>query len=357
MIPYCPHTLFLFFSFSFSLLKFRTFSSGHRTHPMTLKYPSKMPATIFLDSGGVINDNSLRAPQWLRYLGEFLPTTVLGGTAQVWSAANIEVVKPFFSRWHEYMTQAIELAAQVQAEAIAAGQDRGTVERGLDKATNVYWIFERVQLLIWIKEMCRVAGPHHPELESKILPSLTDDDLHQVAKSAQVYAIERVKAAYPGAIDTLRNLKASQGYKIYTSSGDSYEDLVAIMKGLDVIECFDDMYGSDRVNCLKASRLYYDRIFERVGLRVVRRDASGRVMEDPEEGEGGRDEVVVLDDSIKALQWAREAGARTILITDKELDLSLEAYSHIDYKLKALTELPALLESWRTRLEIEGARS
>ncbi|KAI8358074.1 hypothetical protein B0O80DRAFT_424173 [Mortierella sp. GBAus27b] len=313
-----------------------------------------MPSVIFLDSGGVINDNALRTPQWQRYLGEFFPTTVLGGTAQVWGTANAQIAKPFFSRWREYMAQATDQAAQAQTKAIAAGQDPVSVEDGLDKTTNVYWIFERFQLLIWIKGMCAMAAPHVPGLESEVLPGLTDEELYQLARAAHAYTLERVKADFPGAVDTIRDLKATQSYKLYTSSGDSFEDLVRIMDGLGLSEHFDDLYGSDRVNCLKSSRRYYERLFEKVGVRVVCRDASGHAIDVPGDGEASRDEIVVLDDSIRALKWARELGARTILITDQQLDLTSESYSHIDYQLKALSELPALLGSWRDHLEAEG---
>ncbi|KAG0250775.1 hypothetical protein BG011_008110 [Mortierella polycephala] len=302
------------------------------------KYPSKMPTAIFLDSGGVINDNAQRAPQWLRYLGEFLPTTALGGTAQAWSMANAQIVRPFFSRWYEFMTQATELAAQAQA---ANSNNKNGIE------TNVYRIFERLHLLIWIKEMCRAAFSQVPELETKVLPTLTDEDLLEIAQSAQKYAIERVKAAYPGAVETIHLLGESKEYKLFTSSGDCFEDLEIILKGLGVFECFDAIYGSDKVNCLKMSALYYEKVFEQLGINVVKRDDAGEVVSSTD----GEEEVVVLDDSDKVLRWARAHGARTVLITETELNLSLEVNRHIDYQLRSLSELPALLDSWREHLE------
>ncbi|KAG0327078.1 hypothetical protein BGZ99_008418 [Dissophora globulifera] len=311
-----------------------------------------MPSAIFLDSGGVINDNAQRAPQWVQYLGEFLPTTILGGSARVWGQANTQIMGSFFSRWHEYMAQAIELATKAQAKALVEGQDPNLVRSGEDKTLNVYWIFERLQLVIWIQEMCRVAAPHVPGLESDILPKLTDEDFFQLGRSAHLYAITRVKADYPGAVDTIRLLSASratrpdQAFKLCTSSGDSYEDLEYILKGLEVWECFDEIYGSDRVNCLKTSPQYYERVFARVGVCPVLRDDSGAAVE----GQEGRDEVVVVDDSMKALKWARMLGARTVLIAEQEVDLSQEENSHIDYHLKALSELPGLLESWQAHL-------
>ncbi|KAF9190633.1 hypothetical protein BGZ51_008380 [Haplosporangium sp. Z 767] len=301
-----------------------------------------MPTAIFLDSGGVINDNAQRAPQWFRYLGEFLPTTALGGTAQVWGMANAQIIHSFFSRWYEFMAQATELAAQAQAaNSSSDNSNKNSIE------TNVYKIFERVQLLIWINEMCRAAFSQVPDLEAKILPMLTDEDLLEIARSAQRYAIERVKAAYPGAVETIRLLGESKEYRLFTSSGDSFEDLEIILKGLGVFECFDAIYGSDKVNCLKMSPLYYEKVFEQLGINIVKRDDAGEVVSSADE----REEVVVLDDSDKALRWARAHGARTILITETELDLSLEVNRHIDYQLRSLSELPALLDSWRRHFE------
>ncbi|KAF8976707.1 hypothetical protein BGZ46_008044 [Entomortierella lignicola] len=360
--------------FILTLRRSRTtdFSNTRKRNKMTVqnipKYPSKMPSAIFLDSGGVINDNSQRAPQWVRYLGEFFPATVLGGNSQIWGQANIQIVKPFFSRWQSLMEQAIETASKAQTKAIDQERmDREWIESGQDRDMNVYFIFERIQLLVWIKEMCKAASPHIPELETKILPGLTDDDLFEIAKSAYLYSIQRVKADFPGAVDTIRRLSTkTKGsdittttstmqfkHKLYTSSGDCSEDLEYILKGLGVFDCFDDIYGSDSINCLKTSQRFYEKVFERVRVRVISRDNKNNNSKNDSDSESNKDgdEVVVLDDSIKALKWARAVGARTVLVTPEELDLSLKEYEHIDYQIKGLFELPDLLESWREHLD------
>ena len=48
------------------------------------------PRIVFLDDGGVISDNRVRAEEWPRHVGEFLGPR-LGGDADVWAAANREV--------------------------------------------------------------------------------------------------------------------------------------------------------------------------------------------------------------------------------------------------------------------------
>ncbi|KAK3832436.1 MAG: hypothetical protein J3R72DRAFT_454070 [Linnemannia gamsii] len=328
-----------------------------------IKYPTKFPAAVFLDSGGVINDNAERAPQWFRYLGEYLPTTVLGGDAQIWGLANMKMSGPFFRRWYEFMDQATQLASQAQARAAAAAVVDDDKQK---EETNVYRIFERLHLLVWIKEMCLIASPQIPDLASKILPTLTDDTLFHLAKSAHNYTIQRVRADFPGAVEAIREIKSSVG-RLYTSSGDGVEDLEVILKVLGVFEEFDGVYGSDRVNCLKNSEEYYRRVFEAVGVHVCMR--SEEENEDGSAGFGGHQgqskgdvkndeevEVVVVDDRVKTLKWARAHGARTVLITsdeDEQLDLSLDAYRHIDYQLKTLSDLPGLLDSWKAHFSCQ----
>jgi hypothetical protein len=70
---------------------------------------------IFLDDGGVINDNSLRAPQWERLVGEyFVPR--LGGTTEGWADANRisidETFRRFIQRldaWQEGVSSYVEV--------------------------------------------------------------------------------------------------------------------------------------------------------------------------------------------------------------------------------------------------------
>lgn len=54
---------------------------------------------IFLDDGGVINDNSLRAPQWQMLVGEFFAPR-LGGSQPAWAEANRAIFGDVFA-WLE----------------------------------------------------------------------------------------------------------------------------------------------------------------------------------------------------------------------------------------------------------------
>ncbi|KAG0024644.1 hypothetical protein BGZ81_007635 [Podila clonocystis] len=324
-------------------------------NPSSPQYPTKMPTAIFLDSGGVINDNKRRAPQWLHHLGEFFPTTRLGGTAEIWSNANRQVVKTFFSRWHEYMQQATEEASV-----------NNNINNG-GESPNVSVIFERIHLTEWMKQMCSCAAESLPGLR-ELSQGLSDQDLFVLAKQAYQYTLQRVRADFPGAVDTIRKLSVEtvdadgggseiKKYRLFTSSGDSFNDLEVILKGIGAFEYFERIYGSDRVNYLKVSPVFYEKIFAREGIRVVSRDSStegGVVGADQEvlEKEESANEVVVIDDNEKVLKWARSLGARTVIIADEDrVDLSLPHLAHIDYRLNSLSDLPTLLESWKDQFE------
>ncbi|MCX8212923.1 MAG: hypothetical protein OTJ97_00160 [SAR202 cluster bacterium] len=49
--------------------------------------PTLAVTTIFLDDGGVMNDNTLRGREWQRHVGEYLSPR-LGGSLQAWGNAN-----------------------------------------------------------------------------------------------------------------------------------------------------------------------------------------------------------------------------------------------------------------------------
>ena len=66
---------------------------------------------LFIDDGGVMNDNARRAPQFARLVGKYMPPR-LGGSPEAWAAANTEVATGLFERHfaHFYCTSVRELA-------------------------------------------------------------------------------------------------------------------------------------------------------------------------------------------------------------------------------------------------------
>lgn len=62
--------------------------------------------TIFLDDGGVMNDNERRSAEWRRLIGEFLSPR-LGGTPEAWGEANGVVFERQWRRFEAWQLQRI----------------------------------------------------------------------------------------------------------------------------------------------------------------------------------------------------------------------------------------------------------
>jgi len=92
--------------------------------------------TVFLDDGGVMNDNRRRSQQWQRLVGAFF-APILGSTPEAWAEGNRAVSASLFEpdSWRRRLRAAPDYAA-----------------------------FERVYLLDWLGQMCRLVGvPMPPE--------------------------------------------------------------------------------------------------------------------------------------------------------------------------------------------------
>ena len=235
---------------------------------------------LFLDDGGVMNDRALRVPQWHTLVGAFFPP-ILGGTAEAWGAAN-RVMGPL---WEEYLRM-------YACQGVAA--------------------YQRAYLLAWLRGMCeRVGVPVPPEDESL-----------ELARRASAYVTRRVRSAFPGAVEAIRELHA-RGYALHTASGEDSDDLAGYLEGMGVRECFGRLYGPDLVNTLKYApegTAYYTRIFADAGVAPV--------------------DALVVDDSPAALRWAADAGARTALVGVRPDDGFLP-----DLTLGSLSELPRALST------------
>ncbi|MBB6098422.1 HAD superfamily hydrolase (TIGR01509 family) [Deinobacterium chartae] len=250
-----------------------------------------MPITaIFLDDGGVLNDNARRALQWRRWLGEFLPRH-LGGRAQDWSEANLEVAARLFD------------GTFLQRHFGARREDVSFLE------------WERAYALEWLGGMCERMGRPLPDEADRIA----------LMREAHRFVTGRVRAGIPGAAQTLRALHA-RGYRLYTASYGPRYDLeghVATL-GAGIRELFTELYGADLVNLLKESAEYYRRVFAHAG-------------EDPAE-------ALVLDDSPDNVRRAEAAGARAVLVAPVPV-------VGVRHRVAALTELPALLQAWEAGAE------
>ncbi len=235
---------------------------------------------IFLDDGGVMNDNRTRALQWQRLVSEYF-VPLLGGSPEAWSCANRVVADRLFEpdAWRR----------RVQAAAD-------------------YRNFDRAYQVGWLQGMCELVGIETPP----------EEECLRLARRAAAFITRRVRAAFPGVVDTIRALHR-QGYPLHTAFGESSLDLEGYLHAMGVRDCFGRLYGPDVIETLKEGPTYYERIFADLGITAA--------------------EALVVDDSPRAIEWATQVGARTVLVGD-----SSHPRTGATVHIGSLVELPALLQ-------------
>ncbi|HEX9935923.1 MAG TPA: hypothetical protein VGB15_02325, partial [Longimicrobium sp.] len=152
---------------------------------------------IFIDDGGTINDNRLRAEQWPRHVGEYLAPR-LGRTPQAWAAANREV---FPHVWAD----------------VGGRMDAFATHRE----------FLRTYDLAWIAGMCEAVG----------VPVPPDEPAIEIARGAHEHVSARVHAPIAGAPDAVRALRDA-GYTLHTASGTPSRELENLLARLGIRDCF-----------------------------------------------------------------------------------------------------------------------
>jgi HAD superfamily hydrolase (TIGR01509 family) len=212
---------------------------------------------ILLDDGGVMNDTRLRGPQYQRLAGDFFAPR-LGGEPSAWAEAN-----------------RICIASIFEPEAW---------RRRVRVAVQEYASFEHTYWQDWVSGMCQLVGVAVPP----------EAECIELAYQAETYITSRVHSAFPGAIEAIRELH-TQGYILHTASGAHSLSLHGYLQAMGVREYFGRLYGSDLLQMLKVSPTYYERLFADAQI------APG--------------EALVVDDSPRVLTWARDLGARTVLVT------------------------------------------
>ena len=94
---------------------------------------------------------------------------------------------------------------------------------------------------------------------------------------------------------TRSNPSTIQGTGFTRPPGPSSLDLDGFLTGMTVRPLFNRLYGPDLVNTWKGGPLFYDRIFTDAGVSPSK--------------------ALVVDDSARAVEWASEAGAATVLVS------------------------------------------
>lgn len=113
---------------------------------------------LFIDVGGVLNDNRKRRVEWERMVGDFMPPR-LGGTPEVWRKANVGV---FQEVWGEVQAQIADYKS--------------------------YRDFYRTYASGWVSRMCSRVGVPEPSEERAI----------EIYQQLAVHIAERASCAYPG---------------------------------------------------------------------------------------------------------------------------------------------------------------
>jgi HAD superfamily hydrolase (TIGR01509 family) len=238
---------------------------------------------VFLDDGGVMNDNAVRGLQWQRLIGEFF-TPRLGGTMDAWARAN-----------HVVATQLFEPESW----------------RARARAASSYQEYERAYFLAWLGDMCRLVG----------VPVPPDQEVLSLSMEAEAYVTRRVRSAYPGAVEAIRTLK-QEGYELHTASGESSATLAGYLEGMGVLDCFGRLYGPDMVDMPLKESTYYERVFADLGIEPSC--------------------AVVVDDAPHVLALAYRLGAKTVLV-----GTTPSSEPGITAQIACLADLPALLGSIR----------
>ncbi|KAF9167864.1 Polynucleotide 5'-hydroxyl-kinase grc3 [Actinomortierella ambigua] len=268
--------------------------------------PSNSYIPVFLDSGGVVNDNHVRGPQWVQCFREYMPTL---GLAEGVAGAE----------WVEALALVGEEERRIDIWDKLLGDSKG------------YLQFERKYFVYWVNALERM-------LKETILPSSstpartvqlppTEEEQLALAKSIHSYCVAHIKADIPGACDAILEMRTKLGCKLYTSSSELSTDLYSTFKTLDLLTLrpalpseadgeggqtgggepvFTKFYGPDIIDELKNSTAFYEKIFDDCG-------------EDPRRS-------IVVDDKEEMLAAAKVLGCTTVLIRTKPLKQPVKVF-------------------------------
>ncbi len=214
---------------------------------------STRPVALFIDDGGVLNDNGLRAIEWRRLIGEFMPPR-LGGSPEHWMSAN-RVVFPQI--WANLLSRMPKFAS--------------------------HHAFQHAYATEWMSSMCARVG----------VPSVPDHIAIEVHRALSIYVGERATCAIPGAADSVRTLHRA-GYTLYMASGTPSWELQAILSKMEINDLFSRTYGPDLIDHVKHGVGFYQRLFDDTGVAPS--------------------SALVIESDAACCRWASEAGANAVWV-------------------------------------------
>ena len=206
--------------------------------------------SIFLDDGGVLNDNSKREEPWQQLVAEFFVPR-FGGKPDQWEEAN----KVAIGQW-------IEVSESLNPDLTTL-----EVMDELDKK--------------WLVTMFEIVG----------IPSPSDEEILPLVRESVSWITPKVHAAFPGIIEVVKSLWKEK-FPLYTASAGPSWTIEGYIKGMGLDHCFIKYYGPDLIQTLKRNPKYYEKVFKDSQVQ-------------PEN-------AIVVDDMPARLFLAQESGAQVI---------------------------------------------
>jgi len=234
---------------------------------------------ILIDDGGVMNDNNARSYQWKELIADyFIP--IYGGSRVKWKEANQFALDNLLNRYNKIIMK------------------NPIVD------FNNYWKRELAQ---WVTDMFQIVNIAVP----------SEKNLFMLAKRAGEWITLRIKAAYPGVVETIKDLY-NNGFQLCTASGEVSWELNGYLTGMDIVECFQKLYGPDLINTAKASIFFYKKILQEMTVNPKK--------------------AILIDDSLWQVELASSMGIGTIHVLKESSCLSNKCNIHIT-SLKELINL------------------
>ena len=183
---------------------------------------------IFFDDGDTLNDNRIRGRQWQQLVGEFF-SSKFGNEPELWGTANAKTTEGFGGE---------------EVPKLLYDNREKTFELFID------WFIEK-----WINDMFDFVGITRPEKKM----------YNEIYYNAAKYVETRVKAAFPGVVESIKDLY-NKGYTLCTASGTESIELKFYFEGMGVRKFFKKLYGPDLINILKVDDSFYGAIFKDLGI-------------------------------------------------------------------------------------------
>ncbi|MFW9972221.1 MAG: HAD family hydrolase [Candidatus Odinarchaeota archaeon] len=183
---------------------------------------------IFFDDGNTLNNNKIRGKQWQQLVGEYFSPR-FGGEPESWGIANVELTKDF-----------------------GGDEIPKLLHENRDKSHKVFieWFIEK-----WVNEMFDYVKIKRPEKKY----------YKEIYYDAAKYVASRVKAVFPGVIESIKILY-NKGYNLFTASGSESIELKSYLKAIGIDKFFKKLYGPDLINILKVDKTFYEAIFKDLGI-------------------------------------------------------------------------------------------